>query len=228
MGQKIVFRPNSVIQPEYYPQPASKFLPDWYKDMDSYIGGKKKPSGKGTTLGTIKKCMPVFDAITAGYIITLPADVFVRKNDDGPYYEWSSLGLIDFHPVDQAPLHPSGNGHMYPKWMNPWAISTPKGYSTLFIQPLHRSSIFTILPGIVDTDTYTAPVNFPFVLNDVNFEGLIPAGTPIAQLIPIKRDNWQALNQDFNPNWLDKATVRLKTKMFDSYKTMFWSKKEYK
>jgi hypothetical protein len=27
------------------PQPASKFIPDWYKNMESYIGGEKKPSG---------------------------------------------------------------------------------------------------------------------------------------------------------------------------------------
>jgi hypothetical protein len=228
MRQEIIFRPNTVIQSEYYPQPADKFIPNWYKEVESYMGSEKKPTGNGNTSGTIKKCMPVFDAITSGYIISLPADVFVTQKDGAPYYEWASLGLVDFHPVEQAPNHPANNGFVYPKWINPWAIKTPKGYSTLFVQPFHRSSVFAILPGVVDTDTYDAPVNFPFVLNDPKFEGLVPAGTPIAQLIPIKRSNWKSTIKEYDSNWIDRTTVRLKTKMFDSYKNQFWTKKEYK
>jgi predicted membrane-bound spermidine synthase len=94
---------------------------------------------------------------------------------------------------------------------------------------MHRESPFTILPGIVDTDTYTAPVNFPFVLNDINFEGLIPAGTPIAQVIPIKRDEWQmslGTQKEFDEQ--QKVTNRLQTKFFDRYKSMFRQVKEYK
>jgi hypothetical protein len=99
----------------------------------------------------------------------------------------------------------------------------------MFIQPMHRESVFTILPGIVDTDIYSVPVNFPFVVNDPNFEGLIPKGTPIAQVIPIKRDAWkmefggqEELDEQAN------ITTKLQTKFFDRYKTMFWSRKEYK
>jgi len=173
------------------PQPASAFIPDWYKNVESYVNGKKETDGKGGTLATIKKCMPVFDAITAGYIITSPADIMVTIKEGAQYFEWANFGLISFHPIEQAPEHPARKPYQYPKWNNPWAIKTPKGYSTMFVQPMHRESVFTILPGIVDTDTYTAPVNFPFVVNDSNFEGLIPKGTPIAQLIPVKRDAWK-------------------------------------
>lgn len=223
----IKFSTNTIIEKEYYPEPASKLIPDWYKNLESYIGGEKKPTGDGNTTGTIKKCMPVFDSITAGYIIKLPADVFVKTVDGTPYYEWSNLGLVQFHPVEQAPNHPAANGFTYPKWINPWAIKTAKGYSTLFVQPFHREAPFTILPGIVDTDTYSAPVNFPFVLNDSKFEGIIPAGTPIAQIIPIKRDNWQMeTNTDFEEH--ARVTIRLQSKMFDRYKTLFWHKKQYK
>jgi hypothetical protein len=225
---KITFSNTSGIDIEQ-PQPASKFIPDWYKNMESYIGGEKKPDGTGHIQVTIKKCMPVFDAITAGYIITLPADVYVSIKDEKQYFEWSSLGLVSFHSIEQAPEHPSRKPHAYPKWNNPWAIKTPKGYSTLFTQPMHRESVFTILPGIVDTDTYTAPVNFPMVINDPNFEGMIPKGTPIAQVIPFKREGWQMeigsieeLKEQRN------ITQKLQTKFFDRYKQMFWTRKEYK
>jgi hypothetical protein len=211
------------------PKPASAFIPDWYKNIDSYVSGKKATSGNGTTTGTIKKCIPVFDAITSGYIITSPADVMVTIKDGQQYFEWSNFGLISFHPIEQAPEHPNLKPYAYPKWMNPWAIKTSKGYSTLFVQPFHRESIFTILPGIVDTDAYSAQVNFPFVINDLNFEGLIPKGTPIAQVIPIKRDAWK-MEFGGQEELIEQAniTTKLSTKFFDRYKTMFWTKKEYK
>jgi hypothetical protein len=225
---KITFSNTSGIDIEQ-PQPASKFIPDWYKNMESYIGGNKKPTGSGNTDATIKRCMPVFDAIVSGYIITLPADVYVSIKEEKQFFEWSSLGLVQFHPVEQAPEHPARNQHAYPKWMNPWAIKTPKGYSVLFTQPMHREAVFTILPGIVDTDTYTAPVNFPMVINDPNFEGLIPKGTPIAQVIPFKREGWQmeigSMKELVEQN---SITQKLQTKFFDRYKSMFWSRKEYK
>lgn len=213
------------IEKEHYPQPASKVIPDWYKQIDSYIGGKKLPTGNGLTTGTIKKCIPVFDAITAGYIISLPADVFVSQRDDAPYYEWSNFNLVQFHDKVQAPNHPMANPFPYPKWINPWSIKTAPGYSTLFVQPFHRESVFTILPGIVDTDIYSAAVNFPFVLNNSKYEGIIPAGTPIAQVIPIRRDKWKMELGDTNQA---RITTRLQSKMFDRYKSLFWYRKEYK
>jgi len=231
----IVFTNTSGALEEYYPKPASAFVPEWYKKLESYVGKEKKPSGGGETTATAKRCMPVFDAITGGYIIVSPADVFVSQKQDEqgnkfPWFEWSSFGLINFHPIEQAPEHPNRNGHnSYPKWINPWAIKTPKGYSTLFVQPFHRESPFTILPGVVDTDEYTAAVNFPFVLNDITFEGLIPAGTPIAQVIPIKRDAWEMKLGNQN-DYIEQQqqTLRLTTKFFDRYKSMFRQPKEYK
>lgn len=228
------------------PQPASKYIPNWYKDMESHIGGEKKPNGNGAAKATIKRCMPVFDAMTAGYIITLPADVYVsikeyRAQDvktgefiqDMPikkmqHFEWSNFNLVGFHPIEQAPEHPARNEHPYSKWMNPWSIKTPKGYSILFVQPMHREAPFTILPGIVDTDKYYAPINFPFTINDPNFEGLIPKGTPIAQAIPFKRESWQLkLGGDKEMQEQQNISNKLFTKFFDRYKSMFRSPKNY-
>lgn len=229
MSKNIKFTNTNGFQDLEKPQPASVFIPDWFKNMESYIGGKKTTNGSGNTEGTIKRCIPVFDAITAGYIIVSPADVMVTLKDGAQYFEWSNFNLIAFHPIEQAPEHPARKPYQYPKWNNPWAIKTPKGYSTLFVQPLHRESIFTILPGVVDTDIYTAPVNFPFVINDPNFEGLIPKGTPIAQVIPIKRDAWK-MEFGGQEELINQAniTVKLQTRFFDRYKTMFWTRKEYK
>jgi hypothetical protein len=212
------------------PVAASNVIPDWYRQMESYMGGEKKPNGSGQTTATLKRCMPVFDSIAAGYIIKTPADVYVKVKDGQQYFEWANLNLIQFHDVIQAPTHPMRKGdYSYPKWTNPWGIETPKGYSTLFVQPFHRESIFTIFPGIVDTDSYTAPVNFPFVINDPEFEGLIPAGTPMVQVIPFKRDTWNMkFGNEKNIKNINNIKQKVTLKFFDGYKTMFRSKKEYR
>lgn len=234
---KIVFTDVTQSVPEiFFPKPASSLIPDWYKNLESYTTGKKEPLGNGEISATLKRCMPVFDSITAGYILFTPADLWVSQKFDEiqqkimPWYQWSSFGLLGFHSPEQAPLHPNRNGHeTYPKWINPWSIQTPAGYSVLFTQPVHRESPFTILDGIVDTDTYTPPVNFPFVLNDINYEGLIPAGTAVAQVIPFKRDSWE-MEIGIQQNIIEqnKKQILLRTKFFDSYKNQFRQKKEYK
>jgi hypothetical protein len=234
MSKEIVFTNVSGVEFLHPPEPASKSIPDWYKDMESYIGGKKKPTGDAGTSATIKRCMPVFDSITSGYIIKSPSDVYVTQKEEAgitdPWWEWASNDLITFHTIQQAPTHPANTGHKaLPKWTNPWSIKTPKGYSCLFIQPMHRESPFTIMPGIVDTDTYQAPVNFPFVLNDIKFEGIIPAGTPIAQVIPFKRDSFSMrIGNQNDYKEQDIVLKKTRSRFFDSYKNQFWNKKEYK
>lgn len=233
---KIIFTDTIGIPDEYRPVPASKLIPDWYKDLESYIGGDKKPDGNAGTSATAKRCMPIFDAICGGYIILTHTDLWVSQKEDEkgklhPYYEWANFGAISFHPKQQLPDHPDGAGHelAYPKWSNAWSIKTPPGYSTLFISPLHRETPIIALPGIVDTDTYTAPVNFPFVLRDPKMEGIIPAGTPIIQVIPIKRDEWEIeLGAQENIIEQNKTTTKLRSVFFDSYKRQFRAVKDYR
>jgi hypothetical protein len=85
------------------------------------------------------------------------------------------------------------------------------------------------LPAIVDTDKHTTPVNFVFSLNNSNFEGLIPAGTPMVQVIPIKRNVWKmkkgGIKEIVNGK---KASDKINTRFFDRYKTFFWTRKSYK
>jgi hypothetical protein len=67
------------------------------------------------------------------------------------------------------------------------------------------------------------------VINDPNFEGLIPKGTPIAQVIPFKREDWQMkIGSKEELIEQNNITQKLQTKFFDRYKSMFWTKKEYK
>jgi hypothetical protein len=208
------------------PIEASKCLPEWYKKTD-----KRTPNNYHyESIGTIKSCMPVFDALTAGYILHTPCDVYVEFKDGQPFLKASLLNpVISEHSVKQGHLHPEANGYSFQKWLNSWAIKTPKGYSCLFIQPMHNpNEWFTILEGIVDTDEYINPVNFPFVLKDIKKEGIIPKGTPIAQIIPFKRDDWSIKYGDDSDY---KAVViqlsHLNSVFWNRYKRLFRKEKNW-
>ena len=194
MKKEITFTNVTGLEFLEKPMPSSSSIPDWYKKTYSYVGGKKIPSIDAMTLASVKKCVPVFDAITAGYIIKTTSDVYVYRDEHGlTNYQFSGYDFIKSHPREQAPIYPGirDSDSSIPKFMNPWAIKTPKGYSCLFVQPSHRELPFTVLPGIVDTDKYHAPVNILFMMNVPDFEGYIPAGTPMVLVIPFKSESWK-------------------------------------
>lgn len=234
---------NNMQSEEYWelypPKPASHFVPDWYKNTPSYINNEKNLVNE-TVPGTIKKCMPVFDSITNGYILTTTCDIEVTTQEyveDGkiktrPYFAWkANFNAVLFHPIRQNPNYGIPNGHEsdYPKFNNFWSVITPKGYSTLITQPFHRSLPFTIFPAVVDTDIYTSPITFPFILNDITWKGIIPAGTPIAQIMPFKREKWEMSLNDKQTREETKVLARkIETKIYDAYKNIARTVKEYK
>lgn len=235
MAELIRFTDTLYTDQKFRPVPAYKYLPEWYKNTDPYITGQKIPNADAKTQATIKRCVPVLDSLSLGYFILSPCDVFVSRREGYPFYQWSNSPLqplITFHSITQAIEHPARNkDYPIPKWANSWLVKTPKGYSCIFTTPFHRDAPFEILTGVVDTDTYSIPVNFPFVLRDLDFEGLIPAGTPIAQVIPFKRTSWRSEYQESSvqvTEELNKATTELNSRWYDSYRTRWWNKKEFK
>ena len=109
MNNLIKFTNTFGVPEEYKPQPSSKFIPDWYKNLESYMGAEKKPDGQAFTTSTAKRCMPIFDAIDFGYIISTHSDIWVSQklDEDGEYqqhYEWASFNAIEFHPKKQLNL----------------------------------------------------------------------------------------------------------------------------
>jgi hypothetical protein len=175
--------------------------------------------------------MPVFDAITTGYVIKTHTDIHIKVVDGLHNIEWANdtSKTVTFHPPFQVVNYKNQDlPHGLPKLRNPWGIKTPKGYSVLVTQPMHRDLPFTIFPGVVDTDKYVVPINFPFTTNDPNFEGLIPKGTPIAQIIPFKREKWKyKIGNKKEEQEAFRSLNLMGHKFFDKYKNMYWNKKEF-
>ena len=229
------------ISETYYPVPAKALLPDWFKKMGTHINGGEEfleYEGRVVNSSTAKKCMPMFDAITSGYLIVTTQDVETYIDDNRiRAYRWPDgrFEVISHHVSFQSiglPVKMNTSPEL-PKWMNPWGIRTPKGYSCLFVNPMNRfEKVFRCFEGVVDTDVYINQIHFPFYFIDEEWEGRIPAGTPIMQVIPFKRESWAMKIRKLDSD--SKITSQLKevrqavvSKFYNAYKTIYWSKKDF-
>ncbi|MDN3645992.1 hypothetical protein QWY75_07220 [Pontixanthobacter aestiaquae] len=174
------------------PERSIRSAPEWFKRLDREMGMKDANGLPGLT---VKACLPVTDTFSLGYMIPLPFDVQLHIPEDRVSIQMGWAPDVPFQPIEQH--HPAQIGAPEPpfestmplKFINPWRIKVPDGYSVLFAQPLSRPDLpFTCFTGMVDCDRFDTTVNIPFVWTGPTGEHLLPAGTPIAQCIPIKRD----------------------------------------
>lgn len=215
--KKIKFLSTEVDLDILKPLPASLFMPKWYNNIPEVNAGKQ----------TLKACTPFFDVLSAGYMIVLASDVFY---DGANFQQVSKKEVISLLPAEQFEgVELSNNYSTQPyRWNNFFISKTPKGYSSLFIHPMNRLDLpFYTLSGIVDTDNYPAQVDLPFFIRN-NFIGTIPAGTPIAQVIPFKRTEWKSSVEDkkkakIPAEWFNNS----KNPPFSFYKNKYWKNKRY-
>lgn len=210
---------------EFAPRPVKDLLPEWWRTL-SATWGEAESALDRRRLQTVKRCVPMLDMMTSGYMLVTPTDLHISEREGGTYHEWPDDEIVQIHATNQLGEHPSAHGRSgVPKWLNPWAIVTPKGYSCLFITPAHHPVPFRIFEGIVDTDRYNDAVTLPFTTAE-GFSGTIPAGTPMAQVIPFRRDQFtHRLTTDDRPTALTKRLVF--ASFLGGYRDRFWSRKRF-
>lgn len=203
-------------------------MPGWYKHLTAKIDNQNKLENS-----TIKRCPPFLDAMTLGWIIPLAADVEFVSNTDASGITYKSLfykTMIENHGAAQIEGHPQEPKPPL-KFLNYWAIKVPKGWSVLFIPPLNRPDFrFECISGMVDCDGYFEYINFPFFFTEKNYTGILKAGTPLVQVIPIKRDDivTQANIREFNKSEYDELELtRRKRRSHEShYRDSVWHKRK--
>lgn len=208
------------------PESARNYIPKWYKDIPA---NNDDPN--------VKKCMPFLDAMSSGYIQTTWSDIEVSRSGDevtvldkGNFSRFNntfSPQMFYFRNKSEVTI-----GDEYYKieflWKRQWAVSLPEGYSALVTHPLNRTDLpFTTFSGIIDCDNYSHVEigNIPFFLKS-HFLGIIPAGTPMFQIIPIKREDWVLEKQDYSEEYWKQKKKELES---DSgyYKKQFWNRKKF-
>jgi hypothetical protein len=240
-SKKIKFIPSDLDSKTLYlpPTPSSSTVPTWFKELPQRFYGQKKltlsvNSTGNSTNANLKMCVPFLDAMTFGYTVVLSHDVLVQKSNHPKRsdVQWRAGGetFLTTHNVaqtDGVPI-PSEYCDIAYKWSGQWGIETPAGYSCFFTHPINRVDLpFLTLSGVVDTDKYILPVQFPFLLKK-DFEGILERGTPIAQVIPFKREPWSSTQEDYDRNRMVSQFYEWRGLMERSYKRLHWSKKSFK
>lgn len=246
----IEFTPMHPIATVYPPAPIKKFIPDWYKQMETRtpmdsIHDKEKLAKRKT----VKKCVPVLDYMTSGYVIRNLGDISISRKLEGSIEKLNVYAHIDAeeqlptvsdHSFSQFPLVQNGVKKCVMKFNNYLQIKTPPGYSCLFYQPFYfLETRYTIMPAIVDTDDFNLPVSFPFYINEQpqpEFSFDIQAGDPLVCVMPFKRDDWEMKFNNEDPlrdaNMLLRKTptpleLKFRTLMDEAYKRIFHKKKSF-
>ena len=202
MSKNINFRARSKTEFEVQlkPYPAVKQLPEWFTKASPHYGSQKFPNDRKLHFrdreanNTYKKCVPLLDSLSAGYLIPLWADVMIEQGDGFPEIYCKTIDAVfSLHgqPSREIPA-PAGYDQVVYKYLNCWIPQTPKGYSCLITSPLGYNNLpFKAVPAIVDTDSSTLELVFPMWVK-TGFEGIVEKGTPMVQIIPFKRDDWDS------------------------------------
>lgn len=184
------------------PTPANKLIPSWFKNSH-LLGDQNKAEelnvSANLTNGTYKKCVPMLDALGLGYIIETQYDVVLKHIDNNWDLSWKTQETVfEVHAENSRNIEtPYGYYSRVAKYMYNRIPMTPKGYSTLIISPLGYNKLpFKSLAGVVDTDKNISAFALPVWVSK-NHKGIIKQGTPLAQIIPFKRDNWQSVDKFF-------------------------------
>lgn len=227
--KKIIFRPNSELVEKIVPapKPAKNFLPDWYKKTPKFENRKLEINLRGQPNATMKACMPFLDTFTSGYIQETWCDIYFKH--DGTNIEWryaSEPAILETRIPSY--MHIKGFAPDEFAWRQVWIPQLPNGYSMLYIHPLNRFDLpFLSLSGIIDNDRYYMETiaNHPFFIKE-GFEGIIPKGTPMFQMIPIKRESWTSKINRYSEE-LKYKFLDVKSYFYDGYKKIYWQKKNY-
>lgn len=210
------------------PQPSKKYIPQWFKDMPTEV---PTIDGLGSDY-TAKKCIPFLDSLTSGYTQELACDVYIEptKNDEinynwpGPFRPMSTR-REETRSSNSMPNFPGYYDQEF-HWNSFWEPKTPDGYSTFYFHPANRFDLpFLTHNAIIDTDKWPITGPVPFVIKK-GFSGLIPAGTPIYQMLFIKRDVWNSEGAQYSEK-IKQVEYSVRRMFTGGYKKNIWSKKEY-
>ncbi|MEO8526485.1 MAG: hypothetical protein ABI460_17295 [Caldimonas sp.] len=191
----IVFRCDpTLIDVLPRPVPAKAALPDWLRQMAPRV-----PSAvHQRPVRTVKQCPPFVDAMAHGFMILLPCDVRVHREQFGWDWPLAPLALRDhpraplsFHVPEQVAGSPLAHGSRSAlKFNSFWTIELDPGWSLMAVHPINRNDLpFRLITGLVDADRFNdVGINFPALWTDPEFDGVLARGTPIAQCFAVPRE----------------------------------------
>ena len=120
------------------------------------------------------------------------------------------------HQSFQIRGHPR-EGNLVLRMFMFWAVHTPPGYSVLVTAPFNRTDLpFEPLTGVIDTDRSNSILHLPMFCNLPDGMHVIEKGTPVAQVIPFKREEFAVSVRKESPEETAASFQQLKLLMSKS------------
>ncbi len=237
MVNKIIFHATKLECGNKYmtkPGRSVSYLPEWYKKSKKYSTFTHS-SGKIGKSSTYKNCVPFFDAMSCGYVYQTLTDIHIEIIDDMPVLTYDDKKFSEWIN-DRPEIHSLDVSDQYYRkfysWTHPWCMETPKNFSSLIVHPLNRIDLpFYTFSGLIDSDNFVSNGNMPFVIRK-GFSGTIPAGTPFAQIIPLKREDWESEIKIYTLSQINERSMHVQSKYNaknrpNTYRNSDWSRKTY-
>jgi hypothetical protein len=197
---KITFWADNEIISKVYPLvPSNKFIPEWYRKLPQFTDKSN----------TVKRCPGIMKYLTHGYIVRTWLDVTIhtdvkhnnikieytedfrnigRKNVFNYFQTSPPITLMNEGTFGDPNPFPDNTFKRILKWQLGWHAQAPKGFDIWFA-PLqyHFNPNFTATIGMMDS-RITEQLNIQVLWHPTESEVYIPAGTPLVQLIPVRRE----------------------------------------
>jgi hypothetical protein len=203
--------------------PARKVFPEWLKPQLATKNVK------------FVSCPGMFDMAHQGYIIRAWTDMRIKAGKSGivvdlPQLRDNELKMapMDFNIVDGlAPIRDKVK-RVVCKMSSPWAVFTKPGISAYVLPAVMHSPFLDklhVYPGIVDYDDFHT-INFIFTPLE-ECEVFIPAGTPLLQVIPYRRQDFHAVTGKASQRQLDRSRYGFYSRAKNFYRKTFHMKKTF-
>jgi hypothetical protein len=209
------------------PSPARTLLPDWYKKESLFFNKNNRHSVRVAENLTYKACVPFLDSLTAGYLLKTWTDIQVSQKDGNVQLLWSTALVDPVVPRTPSTIPtPIGCNPTHFGWVTPFGFQIPKGYSALITHPLNRTELpFVTSSGLIDEGVIWGGI-YSFWIQE-GFEGVIPAGTPYAQVIPFKLDSWTSERREDLADEAEKKSLARHARAMGFYKKVMHKKKHF-
>ena len=202
---RMVFRCDPALS-EHLPRPvpARGSLPDWLRAMPA----KAHSEIHGREIRTVKQCPPFVDAMAYGVLILLPCDVLVERGAFS--WQWDlpepatsghPRAPLSFHvPAQFADTPLAKDGQAAIKFNSFWTIELEPEWSLFATHPINRDDLpFRTISGLVDADRFhDGGINFPAIWTRPDFCGVLPKGTPVAQVLAVPRTASELVFESFD------------------------------
>lgn len=221
-------KPKLIFYSEYpeitdvYPiYPAKDYKRKWVKNCaTAFQKYRKVTDGRATTL-TATKCPGIRSVMEAGYIVQTWHDFTVETNADGfkifypsaldqtlEKFKFANVKINTFDTHVGPMKIPTGRNHHHIfKIFVPYHFDIPEGYE-LLIMPVQYDDDPKFTACMGKAEGFQVDLNIHVFWHEKEGRVTIPAGTPLCQLVPVKKET-----VDFELRTVDDDTRRKASKM---------------